>query len=104
MAGRGRRALDLAGQMVATDQEIRVDVLQRLAEQAMSDAAFREVARDDLDAALARWGYDLNAKELQLVTRFRAALEAAGIDLFLTESVDPVELAPLVARLDLEEI
>ena len=82
------------------EPNIRVDVLRRLAEQAMSDLAFRAVARDDLDAALRQWGYDLNPTELQLVTRFRAALEEAGIDLFLTESVDPVELAPLLARLD----
>ena len=84
---------------MAQEQEIRVDVLRRLAEQAMSDPDFRAVARDDLEAALARWGYDLNPRELLLVTRFRAALEEAGIDLFLTESVDPVELAPILARL-----
>lgn len=84
---------------MAQESEIRVEVLRRLAEQAMSDQAFREVARDDLSAALARWGYDLNDREMLLVTRFRAALEDAGIDLFLTESVDPVELAPILAQM-----
>ena len=81
------------------EPEVRVEVLRRLAEQAMSDPAFRAVARDDLNAALAQWGYDLNPREMLLVTRFRAALEDAGIDLFLTESVDPVELAPILDQL-----
>lgn len=62
---------------------VRVDVLRRLAEQAMSDADFRAVARDDLPGALARWGYDLNPAELALVTRFRASLADANIDLDL---------------------
>jgi hypothetical protein len=84
---------------MAHDQEVRVDVLQRLAEQAMSDPAFRAVARDDLDAALKQWGYDLNSREMMLVTRFRAALEEAGIDLFLEESTDLVDLAPILDRL-----
>lgn len=81
------------------EDEIRVESLKRLAEQAMSDPEFRAVARDDLAGALARWGYALNSRELQLVTRFRAALEDAGIDFFLTESIDPVELAPILAQL-----
>jgi hypothetical protein len=84
---------------MAQDQEVRVDVLQRLAEQAMSDPAFRAVARDDLEAALKQWGYDLNGREMLLVTRFRAALEEAGIDLFLTESADLIDLAPILDRL-----
>ena len=84
---------------MAQDQEVRVDVLQRLAEQAMSDPSFRAVARDDLDAALKQWGYDLNGRELLLVTRFRAALEEAGIDLFLEESSDLVDLTPILDRL-----
>ena len=84
---------------MAEELEIRVEVLRRLAEQAMSDQEFRAVARDDLGAALARWGYDLNDREMQLVTRFRAALEDAGIDFFLTETVDPVELAPILSQL-----
>lgn len=62
---------------------VRVDVLRRLAELAMSDEDFRAVARDDLDAALERWGYDLNPAELKLVHRFRASLADANIDLDL---------------------
>ncbi len=71
--------------MVKTNDGIRMDVLQRLAEQAMSDPAFRAVARHDVTGALAQYGYDLNDRELALVLRFRAALEEAGVDLFLTE-------------------
>lgn len=67
--------------------EVRVDVLMRLAEQAMSDEAFREVARDDLEGALKQFGYTLNEKELELVLRFRDALAQAGIDLFLDEQI-----------------
>lgn len=66
------------------DQEVRMPLLQRLAEQAMSDPDFRAIARTDLDAALAAHGYDLNATEMALVHRFRDALEEAGVDLFLT--------------------
>ncbi len=62
---------------------VRVDVLRRLAEIAMTDAEFRAVARDDLDAALDRWGYQLNPAELALVRRFRASLADANIDLDL---------------------
>lgn len=66
-------------------EEIRIEVLRRLAEQAMSDADFRAVARHDLLGALRQYGYDLNDRELTLVLRFRAALEEAGVDLFLIE-------------------
>jgi hypothetical protein len=69
--------------------EIRMDVLQRLAEQAMSDPDFRAVARHDLTAALEQYGYDLNDGEIALVMRFRAALEEAGVDLFLAEKLGP---------------
>lgn len=62
---------------------VRVDVLRRLAEVAMTDAEFRAVARDDLEAALVRWGYVLNPAELALVQRFRASLADANIDLDL---------------------
>lgn len=68
--------------------EVRVDLLKRLAEQAMSDPAFRSIARDDLRAALAIYGYDLNDRELALVSRFRAALADAGIDLDLVADLD----------------
>ena len=63
---------------------VRIDVLRRLAEQAMSDLEFRSVARDDLNAALTQYGYDLNPNEMSLVLKFRAVLEEAGLDLFLT--------------------
>ncbi|MCC6312498.1 MAG: hypothetical protein IT337_00695 [Thermomicrobiales bacterium] len=67
--------------------EIRVDLLRRLAEQAMTDAEFRAVARDDLAGALERYGYDLNAHEMSLVTTFRASLADAGIDLDLAREL-----------------
>ncbi|CAN5639811.1 hypothetical protein BH24CHL4_BH24CHL4_07340 [soil metagenome] len=70
------------------EQDVRVDVLRRLAEQAMSDAAFRAVAREDLMVALEQFGYELNDRELELVLRFRAALADAGIDFFLQEHMD----------------
>jgi hypothetical protein len=63
---------------------VRIDVLRRLAEQAMTDLEFRSVARDDLHAALTQFGYDLNPNEMSLVLKFRAVLEEAGLDLFLT--------------------
>jgi hypothetical protein len=62
---------------------VRIDVLRRLAEQAMTDLDFRSIARDDLNAALAQFGYDLNPNEMSLVLKFRAVLEEAGLDLFL---------------------
>jgi len=82
-------------------QEIRLELLQRLAEQAMSDPAFRQVARVSLEDALAQYGYELNQRELALVLRFRQTLEEAGVDLFLTKeldlaSVDPAKLQKLI--------
>jgi SpoVK/Ycf46/Vps4 family AAA+-type ATPase len=70
------------------ETDVRVDVLRRLAEQAMSDAEFRAVAREDLMLALRQFGYELNERELDLVLRFRAALAEAGIDVFLQERID----------------
>ena len=67
----------------SSGDEIRGDVLRRLAEQAMTDQAFRSAARDDLIDALRAYGYDLNERELALVTRFRASLADAGVDLDL---------------------
>lgn len=67
--------------------DVRMSVLQRLAEQAMSDQDFRAVAGRDLDEALRLHGYDLNEKERDLVGRFRAALEEAGVDLFLKDEI-----------------
>jgi hypothetical protein len=67
--------------------DIRMSVLKRLAEQAMSDQDFRSVAGKDLDEALRIHGYDLNPRERDLVGRFRAALEEAGVDLFLKDEI-----------------
>jgi hypothetical protein len=78
-----------------TDDDIRMDVLRRLAEQAMSDLDFRAVARHDLLAALDQYGYDLNERELALVLRFRDALEEAGVDLFLTQRLTAADKALL---------
>lgn len=70
-----------------TDQEIRLPLLKRLAEQAMSDHAFRLAARDDLDGALVQYGYQLNDAELPLVHQFRDALAEAGVDLALASEL-----------------
>ena len=72
--------------------DVRIDVLQRLAEQAMSDLDFRAVARHDLEGALKQFGYDLNESEMELVLAFRRSLAEAGIDLFLEERVTPEQL------------
>jgi len=76
----------------------------------MSDAAFRAEARDDLDAALARNGYDLNEVELPLVRQFRDALATAGVDLSLADelaldlddelSVDDIERLQAILTLE----
>ncbi len=71
-----------------SDDAIRLPLLKRLAEQAMTDAVFREVARDDLAAALTQFGYDLNERERAFVFRFRQALEEANVDLKLAKEVD----------------
>ena len=80
---------------------VRIDVLRRLAEQAMTDLEFRSVARDDLNAALTQFGSDLNPNEMNLVLKFRAVLEEAGLDLFLTGNLkdredDLLSLAGLI--------
>lgn len=80
--------------------EIRGDILRRLAEQAMTDQGFRSAARDDLTAALRAYGYDLNDRELALVTRFRASLADAGVDLDLVDTLG----ADRVARAPQEDI
>jgi hypothetical protein len=71
------------GRIMDATEEIRMDVLRRLAEQAMSDPGFRDIARHDLSDALEKYGYELNEREMALVLRFRAALEEAGVDLWL---------------------
>ena len=63
--------------------DIRVEVLRRLAEQAMTDAEFRAAAREDLNGALQSHGYDLNEDEMSLVVAFRQTLADAGVDLDL---------------------
>jgi hypothetical protein len=83
------------------NDQIRMDVLQRLAEQAMSDPEFRAVARGDLQAALSQYGYHLNAREESLVLSFRTALEEAGVDLFLEEKLGPEYVQQLRERLAL---
>lgn len=76
-------------------EDVRIDVLQRLAEQAMTDLDFRAVARHDMEGALRQFGYDLNASEMMLVLAFRQSLAEAGIDLFLTEKITPEQLAQI---------
>ncbi len=86
--------------MIASeDGPVRIDVLQRLAEQAMSDPAFRDEARDDLPAALVKYGYDLTPPELALVLRFRRSLADAGVDLDLVDGKGDERLADILDRL-----
>jgi hypothetical protein len=75
-------------------EPIRMPLLMQLAEQAMSDLEFRAIARDDLERALKEFGYELNARELALVLRFREALAESGIDLSLTDqfSLENIDL------------
>lgn len=82
----------------AAGDEIRAELLTRLAEQAMSDPAFRAVARHDLAAALTEFGYELNERELALVLRFRAALADAGVDLDLVDDLNDEQLAALLSQ------
>lgn len=81
------------------DGPVRIDVLQRLAEQAMSDPTFRDEARDDLPAALLKHGYDLTSQELALVLRFRRSLADAGVDLDLVDGKSDKRLADILDRL-----
>lgn len=71
-----------------TNDHIRLPLLKRLAEQAMTDSSFRDVARDDLELALVRFGYELNDRERAFVFRFRQALEEANVDLKLAKEID----------------
>lgn len=71
-----------------SQNELRVPVLKRIAEQAMSDDEFRRDAAADLDAALLKWGYELYPRELELVHKFRQTLAEAGIDLMLDKNMD----------------
>jgi hypothetical protein len=81
------------------DGPVRIDVLQRLAEQAMSDPTFRDEARDDLPATLRKYGYDLTPQELALVLRFRRSLADAGVDLDLVDGKSDDRLADVLDRL-----
>jgi hypothetical protein len=81
------------------DGLVRIDVLQRLAEQAMSDPTFRDEARDDLPAALVKYGYNLTPQELALVLRFRRSLADAGVDLDLVDGTSDDRLADILDRL-----
>jgi hypothetical protein len=94
----GRPSRDSSEQ--SNRDDVRVDVLRRLAEVAMSDAAFRELARDDLENALAAFGFVLNPRELALVTRFRDSLADAGVDLDLVDAVDLAQIERLLHRLE----
>jgi hypothetical protein len=85
--------------MFSDEEAIRIEVLQRLAEQAMNDAEFRSEARDDLPGALERYGYDLTAQEMALVLRFRRSLEDAGVDLDLVDGMGDARLAQVLDRL-----
>jgi hypothetical protein len=84
---------------LADDGAVRIDVLQRLAEQAMSDPQFRDEAQADLQAALARHGYALTAQEMALVVRFRRSLAEAGVDLDLVDGMGDERLAHVLDRL-----
>ena len=77
---------------MTSDTQVRMPILLQLAELAMSDPDFRAVARHDIEGALGQYGFELNPRELTLVLRFRAALEEAGIDLSLTESLSENDL------------
>ena len=81
------------------DGPVRIDVLQRLAEQVMSDSTFRDEARDDLPATLVRYGYDLTPQELALVLRFRRSLADAGVDLDLVDGIGDDRLTDILERL-----
>ena len=80
------------------NQAIRMDVLTRLAELAMTDADFRAIASQDLETALTQYGYELNEHEMAFVSRFRATLEEAGIDLFLAHPPSREQIERLITQ------
>jgi hypothetical protein len=84
---------------LSEDSAVRIEVLQRLAEQAMSDPEFRSAARADLSGALIQYGYDLTSQELALVMRFRRSLADAGIDLDLVDGMGDDRLTQILDRL-----
>jgi hypothetical protein len=81
------------------DSAIRIEILQQLAEQAMSDPAFRAEASADLPTALEKYGYELLPQELALVLRFRRSLADAGVDLDLVSGMSEEQVGELVAKL-----
>jgi hypothetical protein len=81
------------------DGSVRIEVLQRLAEQAMSDPTFREEANANLESTLEQYGYDLRPQELALVQRFRRSLEDAGVDLDLVSSMGEAQLIAIFENL-----
>lgn len=82
-----------------SDETVRIEVLQRLAEQAMSDPTFREEANANLESTLRQHGYDLRPQELALVLRFRRSLEDAGVDLDLVSSMGEAQLMDIFESL-----
>lgn len=81
------------------DGSVRIEVLQRLAEQAMSDPAFRAEANADLESTLSRYGYELRPPELALVLRFRRSLADAGVNLDLVSSMGEAQLMEIFESL-----
>lgn len=81
------------------DESVRIEVLQRLAEQAMSDSTFRDEANTNLESTLAQYGYDLRPQELALVLRFRRSLADAGVDLDLVSTMGEAQLMALFESL-----
>ncbi len=85
--------------MTSADKSpVRIEVLQNLAELAMSNPGFREEANADLQAALTKYGYDLTPQELALVLRFRRSLADAGVDLDLVAGMGDEQLAAALDR------
>lgn len=81
------------------DGSVRIEVLQRLVEQAMSDPTFREEANANLESTLTQYGYDLRPQELALVLRFRRSLADAGVDLDLVSSMGEAQLMAIFESL-----
>lgn len=81
------------------DGTVRIDVLQQLAELAMSDATFRTEAAADLPGTLVKYGFELTPQELALVLRFRRSLEDAGVDLDLVAGMGDEQLSAVLDRL-----
>jgi hypothetical protein len=81
------------------ENPVRIEVLQRLAEQAMADPEFRADANENLPEALVKHGYELTPQELALVLRFRRSLADAGVDLDLVAGMGDQQLTDVLDRL-----